>query len=237
MSRLVPLALLVAIAVTVPAILVADGLRLVTGDWYVRAVYEHGGVPEDDLGLSTEQRTALALTGLHSIRPDEKDGLALLDRARLSNGTLAFTSREIRHMSDVRTLLDRLYTLQIAAAVVIAALAVGLAFRPTRRSLVPRALRLGALLTLGLAALVGVLAVVYWPAFSTPFHLAFFGGSSWRFDDTDTLRRLYPDRFWIDTAVVLGVLAVVQAAALWFVAGAWERRTQGRTRLVARTAA
>ena len=82
-----------------------------------------------------------------------------------------------------------------------------------------------------------MLAVVYWPAFSTPFHLAFFGGSSWRFDDTDTLRRLYPDRFWIDTAVVLGVLAVVQAAALWFVAGAWERRTQGRTRLVARTAA
>ncbi len=237
MSRLVPLALLVAIAVTVPAILLADGLRVVTGDWYVRAVYEHGGVPRDDLGLAKEQRTALALTGLHSIRPDERDGLALLRRARLPDGTPAFTAREIRHMSDVRTLLGRLYTLQIAAAVVIAALAVGLAFRPTRRSLVPRALRLGALLTLGLAALVGVLAVVYWPAFSTPFHLAFFGGSSWRFDDTDTLRRLYPDRFWIDTAVVLGVLAVVQAAALWFVAGAWERRTQGRTRLVAKPAA
>ena len=237
MSRLVPLALLVAIAVTVPAILVADGLRVVTGDWYVRAVYEYGGVPRDDLGLSKEQRTALALIGLHSIRPDERDGLALLRRARLPDGTPAFTAREIRHMSDVRTLLGRLYTLQIAAAVVIAALAVGLAFRPTRRSLVPRALRLGALLTLGLAALVGVLAVVYWPAFSTPFHLAFFGGSSWRFDDTDTLRRLYPDRFWIDTAVVLGVLAVVQAAGLWFLAGAWERRTQGRTRLVAKPAA
>jgi integral membrane protein (TIGR01906 family) len=236
MGRLVPLALLVAIAVTVPAILLADGLRVVTGDWYVRAVYEHGGVPQDDLGFSTEQRTALALTGLHSIRPDERDGMELLRRARLADGTPAFTAREIRHMSDVRTLLGRLYTLQIAAVVVIAALAVALAFRPTRRSLVPRALRLGALLTLGLAALIGVLAVVYWPAFSTPFHLAFFGESSWRFDDTDTLRRLYPDRFWIDTAVVLGALALVQAAVLWFVAGAWERRTQGRARLVAKPA-
>jgi len=237
MSRPVPVALIVAIAVTVPVILVADGLRLVTGDWYVRAVYEHGGVPQDDLGLSEKQRTALALTGLHSIRPDEKDGLALLDHARLPDGTLAFTSREIRHMSDVRTLLDRLYTLQIVAAVVTVALAVGLAFRPTRRALVPRAIRLGALLTLGLAALVGILSVVYWPAFSTPFHLLFFGESSWRFADTDTLRRLYPDRFWIDTAVVLGMLAVVQATVLWFLAGAWERRTQGRTRLVAKPAA
>jgi integral membrane protein (TIGR01906 family) len=237
MSRLVPLALLVAIAVTVPAILLADGLRLVTGDWYVGAVYEHGGVPKDDLGLTAEKRTALALTGLHSIRPDAQDGLELLRQARLPDRTPAFTAREIRHMSDVRTLLGRLYTLQIADAIVIAALAVGLAFRPTRRSLVPRALRLGALLTLGLAAVVGVLAVVYWPAFSTPFHLAFFGESSWRFDDTDTLRRLYPDRFWIDTAVVLGVLAVVQAAGLWFLAGAWERRTQGRARLVAKPAA
>jgi integral membrane protein (TIGR01906 family) len=237
MNRLVPLALVVAIAVTVPAILVADGLRVVTGDWYVRAAYEHGGVPKDDLGLTAEQRTTLALTGLHSIRPDEKDGLELLRRARLPGGTPAFTAREIRHLSDVRTLLSRLYTLQVAAAVVIVALGVGLAFRPTRRTLVPRALRLGALLTLGLAALVGVLSVVYWPAFSTPFHLVFFGESSWRFDNADTLRRLYPDRFWIDTAIVLGVLAVVQAAALWFGASVWERRTQGRTRLVAKPAA
>ena len=78
----------------------------------------------------------------------------------------------------------------------------------------PRALRRGALLTLGLAALVAVLVADRLPTFFTPFHPAFFGGSSWRFDDTDTLRRLYPDRFWIDTAIVLGALAVVQASAL-----------------------
>ena len=140
-------------------------------------------------------------------------------------------------MSDVRTLLGRLFTFQIVAGVAILALGVALAFRPTRRRLVPRALRLGALLTLGLAALVGILAVVYWPAFSTPFHLVFFGESSWRFDDTDTLRRLYPDRFWIDTAVVLGAFAVAQAGALWFLARAWERRAQGRPVLAAKSAA
>jgi uncharacterized membrane protein len=140
-------------------------------------------------------------------------------------------------MSDVRTLLGRLYALQVAGAIAIAVLALTLGLRPSRRRLVPRALRIGALLSLGFAAYVGIAAVLYWPAFSTPFHLLFFGESSWRFDDADTLRRLYPDRFWIDTAIVLGLLAVVQAAALWFVARAWERRAQGRTALVAKPAA
>jgi integral membrane protein (TIGR01906 family) len=236
-ERLVVGALTLAITVAVPAILLADGLRLVTGDWYVRAVYEHGGVPKDDLGLTAKQRTSLALTGLHAIRPDEKDGLQLLRRARLPGGQPAFSAREVRHMSDVRTLLGRLYTLQVAGAIVIAVLALTLSFRPSRRRLVPRALRLGALLSLGLAAFVGLASVVYWPAFSTPFHLLFFGGSSWRFDDADTLRRLYPDRFWIDTATVLGLLAVVQAAAMWVLARAWERRAQGRRALVAKPAA
>lgn len=236
MRTLALTALTVAIAAAVPVILVANGLRIVTHDRYVQALYDHGGIPRDDLGLTKAQRTALAVTGLHSIQPDE-DGLDLLHRARLPDGATAFTPREIRHMRDVRTLLGRLYTFQVVGGLAILALGAGLALRPTRRTLVPRALRLGALLTLGLAGLVGVLSIAYWPAFSTPFHLAFFGESSWRFADTDTLRRLYPDRFWIDTAVVLGMLAVVQATALWFVARAWERRAQGRPVLAAKPAA
>jgi integral membrane protein (TIGR01906 family) len=220
-------ALTIAIAVCVPAIFVANGLRLITEDWYVRAVYDHGGVPKDPYGLTKKQRTALALTGLHSIRPDNGDGIELLRRARLPGGAPAFNARELRHMTDVRTLLGHAYVFQFAALATIAALAAALVFAPARRSLVPRALRLGALLTLGLAALVGLLSVVYWPAVSTPFHLTFFGESSWRFEDTDTLRRLYPDRFWIDTAIVLGALAVLQAVVLWLVARMWERRAQG----------
>ena len=230
-------ALTVAIALCVPVLVVANGLRLITADWYVQAVYDHGGVPKDDLGLTKPERTSLALTGLHSIQPDRKDGLELLRRARLPDGRAAFTAREVRHMRDVRTLLGRLYVLQLVAAAGLAALALAFAFHPSRRLLVPRALRLGALLTLALAALVGLASVVYWPAFSTPFHLVFFGESSWRFADTDTLRRLYPDRFWIDTAIVLGALAVVQAAAIWALARVWERRAQGRAALVAKPAA
>ena len=75
-------------------------------------------------------------------------------------------------------------------------------------------LRLGAWLTISLALLVGAVSVFSWGTFSTPFHSLFFEGDSWRFADTDTLRRLYPDRFWVDTAIALSALAVLQALAL-----------------------
>jgi hypothetical protein len=143
-------------------------------------------------------------------------------------------AREIRHMSDVGR-CSGACSFQVVRRRDLA-LGAALAFRPTRRRSCPapsasvpcsrRARRRRRHRSL-----------VYWPAFSTPFHLAFFGESSWRFDDTDTLRRLYPDRFWIDTAVVLGAFAVAQAGALWFLACAWERRAQGRRVLAAKPAA
>ena len=138
MNRLAA-ALIVAIAVCVPAILVANGLRVITGDWYVHAVYDHGGVPKDVYGLTREQRTALALTGLHSIRPDDGEGIELLRQARLPGGAHAFNARELRHMSNVRTLLGRVYLFELAALVTIAALAAGLAFVPARRRMPRRA--------------------------------------------------------------------------------------------------
>lgn len=216
--------LTIAVALVVPVILVVDGLRIATNDEYVRAVYDQGGIPRDTYGFTKEQRTSLALTGLHSILPDERDGIGLLRRARLPGGSPAFNERELAHMTDVRNVLGGAYVFQLAAAAGIVLLAIACGFFLPLPKLVPRALRFGALLTLGLAVLVGVLSVTYYPAFSTPFHDLFFGSSSWRFADGDTLRRLYPDRFWMDTAIVLGVLAVLQAGVLLLLARAWERR-------------
>jgi integral membrane protein (TIGR01906 family) len=224
MTRIVAALLSLAIAVAVPVILVVDGLRAITSAWYVQAVYDHGGVSSDPYGLSPRQRTRLALVGLHSILPQAGEGLQALRAARLPNGKRAFQPREVRHMADVRTLLGRAYSFQLAALAVLAALTLALTFSPSLRTLVPRSLRRGAWLTLGLAAVVALLVVADYGAFSTPFHRLFFTGSSWRFADTDMLRRLYPDRFWMDTAIVVGAVAVGQAAAFLALARLWKRR-------------
>ena len=214
MPRLASTALSLAVALLVPALLVVGGVRIVADDWYVRFLYDHGGVPRDRYGLGDEQRAELALIGLRAILPGDERGIERLRRARLPSGAPAFNARELRHMADVRALVDRAFRFQLAAGAAVVALALLTAPFRRLRAAVPRGLRLGAWLTIALAALVGALSLLSWGSFSTPFHTVFFEGESWRFADTDTLRRLYPDRFWIDTALALGLLAVAQALAL-----------------------
>jgi len=213
-TRVFSAALSLAVALLVPALLVVTSVRLVAGDWYVRFLYDHGGIPADRYGLSSEERARLALVGLRAILPGDDPGLARLRRARLADGSPAFGGREIAHMADVRSLLERAYRFQVLALLaLLTAAAVTFPARRLRRA-IPLGLRLGAWLTIGLALLVGGVSVLSWSSFSTPFHSLFFEGDSWRFADTDTLRRLYPDRFWVDTAIALGALALLQALAL-----------------------
>jgi integral membrane protein (TIGR01906 family) len=223
-ARIATIALSVAVTLAVPAILAVNGLRLVTNDRYVQAVYDHGGVPVDRYGLSDDERQRLALLGLRSIQPSTAEGVDLLREARLPNGDPAFNARELRHMEDVRTAVSRAYRFQVIAAVAIGLLAVLLALLTSMRALVPVALARGAVLTVVVAVGVGILAATSYSSFEEPFHRLFFEGDSWQFEETDTLRRLYPDRFWLDTAVVIGVLAVLQAAVVFGVARFWAHR-------------
>ncbi len=217
MIRLLAASLSLAVALVVPPLLVVTGVRVLAHGWYVRFLYERGGVPADRYGLSGPERARLALVGLEAILPAEEQGLERLRRARLPDGSPAFGGREIAHMADVRSLVASAYRLQVGGGLALLALALAtLPVRRLRRALL-RGLRLGAWLSVGLAALVGALSLLSWGSFSTPFHSLFFEGDSWRFADTDTLRRLYPDRFWVDTAIALGALTVLQALALLLV--------------------
>jgi integral membrane protein (TIGR01906 family) len=227
-ARIATIALSVAVTIAVPAILAVNGLRLVTNDRYVEALYDHGGVPDDSYGLPAGERERLALLGLRSIQPSTEEGIGLLREARLPNGEPAFNARELSHMEDVRTAVARAYRFQVVAAVAIGVLALLLGLLTSLRALVPTALARGAVLTVVLAAVVAIVAATSYSSFEEPFHRLFFEGETWRFEETDTLRRLYPDRFWLDTAVVIGVLAVLQAVVVFFVGRLWARRASGR---------
>ena len=237
MARVATIVLSIAVTLAVPAILVVNGIRLVTNDRYVEAVYDHGGVPDDRYGLPANERERLALVGLRSIQPSTAEGVDLLREARLPNGEPAFNAREVTHMEDVRTAVARAYRFQVIAAVAIGVLALLLGLLTSMRSLVPVALARGAVLTGAIAMVVGIVAATSYSSFEEPFHWLFFEGETWRFEETDTLRRLYPDRFWLDTAVVIGVLAVLQAAVVFVVARLWARRAGVRkpARMRART--
>jgi integral membrane protein (TIGR01906 family) len=213
MDRALSGSLSAAIALSVPVVLVGNALwLLLVGPWIVDVAYAVPGFPDDHGGLDNGQRTELASTGVASVRP-LGDGVDLLREAELPTGQAAFGAAEIRHMADVRTLVAGFLAAWAGG------LAVGLAtaFRLYRRAgsdAVKRALRLGAFATLGAMAAIALFALLAFDAFFEGFHGVFFEGDSWRFEDTATLRRLYPDAFWALAIGAMALLVAAQAGAL-----------------------
>lgn len=206
----------VVVAATVPVLLVTVSLRLVANDWIVWFEYAHGGVPGDRYGMTSEERRRLARLGLDAILPGGA-GIRALEQALLPSGAPAFDEREISHMRDVRRIVVTLFRVQVAAATLLLALSVALVLGRHGRGLL-RAWRAGGALTLAAAATVGLFMLVAWSRFFEDLHGLFFEGSSWRFGETDTLRRLYPDELWMGVAAWISGLTVLLATAI--VAGA-----------------
>ena len=97
------------------------------------------------------------------------------------------------------------------------------------RTVVPWGLLLGSLLTLGIAVLAVPFILLGFDGFLLRFHEVFFSGNSWRFSQTDTLLRLYPEVFWQDTATIAAVIVVAQAIVVALAAGWWLRRLRRKS--------
>ncbi len=214
--------LTIVVAVVVPPLLVANALRALATETFVRTELGREGFPADRYGLPDDERERLALVGLRSIRPGS-EGIVLLERERLPDGSEAFEARELTHMEDVRRIFGVVLRGQL---VVLASLVVvGLAFARTGlRRVVPRGLLAGGLVTLGIAVLAVPFMLLGFDRFFTRFHEVFFEGDSWRFSTSDTLIRLYPEQLWQDVSIIAAVLTVGQAVGLVLLTGWWLRR-------------
>jgi integral membrane protein (TIGR01906 family) len=213
--------LVVLIAVVVPPTLIANAMRILATDTFVRYELGRDGFPADRYGLTEGQREALALLGLRSIEAGS-EGIILLERATLPDGSAAFDERELSHMADVRALFVPIQRGGLVVILAVAALGVALARTRLRRA-VPRGLLAGALGTLAIAVLLVPVILLGFDGFFTRFHEMFFEGDSWRFSSTDTLIRIYPERFWEDVSQLAATITVVQAIVLAPLAWWWLR--------------
>ena len=210
------------IAVSVPSLLIVNAVRVLASDWFVRYELELDGFPSDRYGFTRSERIDLALTGLRSIEPGS-EGIALLERAALPDGSRAFNDRELRHMADVRRLLGRALNAQLAALALILALALA-SSRSTRwRSVVPRGLVIGSLGTLGILVVAVPVVLLGFDGLFLRFHEVFFSGETWRFSTKDTLLRLYPEVFWQHAARLASAIVFLQAIAVALFACFWLR--------------
>jgi integral membrane protein (TIGR01906 family) len=224
--RVLRCAMVSVVACLLPVVLVANAFRLLAAPWYVER--EVSRLEPDRLGLGSSDRVDLATLGLRTIRPGG-EGISALEQATLPDGTHAFGEREVRHMRDVRRLFVPLLHLELGVVLGLAGLAALLARSARWRTLVPRILRAGGIVTLGVGAFLVPFILFGFDRFFVGFHEVFFPDDSWRFADTDTLRRLYPDAFWERVSFHAAALTVMQSVALVCLGWLWLRRIGSRT--------
>ena len=222
-SKLWPRLIQGLLVLALPTFLLTADVRVATGRWFVRWEYGKADFPPDPLGLSTAERTRLAETCVDYLATNAD--LSLLADLRLADGEPAFNTRELRHMADVQAVYSRMILASIVASLVLLGGITALLLSAHTRRQVPAALLKGSLLTLGLLGVVGAYMLLSWGEFFTTFHRIFFEGESWIFPYSDTLIRLFPIRFWIDVAIAIVALLVVELVAVGAAGWMWMRQS------------
>ena len=215
-----------AIAVLVPILLVLLSVRLVLSETYLSLIYQRPGFPEDLYGWETDVRLEYGPYGVNY----------LLNSADISylgdlviDGELAFNQRELSHMEDVKVVTRAaMSVLWISLAIFLLSGGLLAWHRETRFDLL-MGISLGGFYTIGIAVLLLGLVVFAWDFFFESFHSIFFSDGTWQFFRKDTLIRLYPQQFWIDSSIVVGGITIGGAVLCAFLPRWWIGRKRPPT--------
>lgn len=183
------------ISLAVVPVLVVLGLRLMLTPLYIQVEYRLPGFPPDPYGFSQSDRLHWAELSRQYLLNDAP--IAFLGDLRFEDGGAVFNDRELRHMADVKRVVKGALTVGYAALAF--ALVLGLwAWRRGETAFYRHALARGGWLTMAFVGLIVLFSVAAFKVFFVAFHRLFFEGDTWLFNYSDTLIRLFPERFWRD---------------------------------------
>lgn len=200
----------------VPLLLILGSVRLAMTPQFLSFEYHRPDMHEDPYGFTLEDRLRWGPLGIEYLVTDAD--ISLLGNLQFENGNPMFSERELKHMVDVK-IVTRAAFFVLAAALIIVPLSGFYLWRSGHRNVLREAAMRGAVFTLGGIVAVVFGAVVAWDMFFSLFHRLFFADGTWVFYTSDTLIRLYPEKFWFDTALIIG--AVVIGGALAIAGLAW----------------
>lgn len=215
------------IVLAMPIVIVLLSARIMVNRWYPTYEYAKSDFPPDTYGFTQAERLDLALVNidyLNDPRPPDTAINTLMELRIPGTDRLLFTVYEIRHMLDVKRLMDTLWrVLWVVGGLMVVSLIVLLARRETRREGYA-AIFGGGLLTSGLLIVIIAFVLLSWSSFFITFHDVFFPPGTWTFDWSDSLIRLFPDKFWFDAGVLLVGGALVAGLVVTLVGYLFGRR-------------
>lgn len=193
----------VLIPLSIPLILIMGTIRFLLTPVFVRFEYHLPYFPPDRYGFSDEERLRYA-QGARKYLVTEAE-IDVLGDLRFQDGSPLYNDRELRHMEDVKQVLQGAFR-ALYAVIILLILGGVWAWREKKWNVFWKSLARGGILTVFLLVSTLLLAAVGFQTLFVIFHRIFFEGDTWIFRYSDTLIRLFPIVFWRDAFLVLGTL-------------------------------
>ena len=199
------------ISILTPLVLLMTAINLLISPAFAIIEYQMPGFPEDRYGFSQEDRMAFSRYAINYLRNQE--GIEYLGDLTFQDGTPLYNERELSHMLDVKILVQQMIRFWYAALAVIILFGFIWIKRGWQNELW-KGMQRGAYITVGLIAAVLLAVVTSFSSLFTAFHRIFFEGSTWIFEYSDTLIRLFPMRFWQDAFIFVGGFTLLGAGLI-----------------------
>jgi integral membrane protein (TIGR01906 family) len=204
-----PRVLQVLMAIFLPFLLLIAAVRLVATPAFLWLEYFRPGFPGDGYGFSGDDRLTYGSYAVDYL--GNFAGRRYLGDLVQPSGSALFTDAEVSHMADVKNVVLLTYA---AGLLLLVFFVVSYLVLRKRRGAFGRGLFAGSIVTFVLVVGLAILAVLGWDRFFTDFHRIFFSQGNWTFQLSDTLIRLFPGQFWIDSAIVIGVLTLLVSSLI-----------------------
>jgi len=200
------------VILAMPILLLLTFARGLISEGYLRYEYGKADFPPDIYGFTQAERLELALVAIRFLWQEQpaEQAVAMLEAQRLpgSNQPL-YNPYELSHMIDVKHFTEKLWRVYWGSVVLVLG---GLGWLLARRETRPEAFNAllgGGLLTSGLLIGLTSFVLLSWRTFFIQFHELFFEPGTWTFNWSDSLIRLFPDRFWFDAGAIITVSTLV----------------------------
>lgn len=202
-----------------PVVIVLLAVRIILFPMFVSLEYRTPGFPEDRYGFTLEERLRYAdvarkyilsdpaVPSLADQRFPEGQLVPAFSCEFMDDCTLMYNEREVQHMLDVRNTVGS--AMWILGLALLGWLGLGIwSWKAGWSKDYRQALRRGGWLTLIAIGGVILFVLLAFNLIFVYFHQVFFQEGTWTFYYSDTLIRLFPERFWRDAFLVVGALTV-----------------------------
>jgi integral membrane protein (TIGR01906 family) len=201
------------VTLLLPVVIILTAVRILLTPLFLRIEYSLPGFPPDRYGFTMQDRLYWAPYAVDYLLNDA--GIEYLSDLRFLDGSPLYNERELGHMVDVKNVVQAALKAWLAGLAALALLGIWAWFGKWW-SLYLRGLSRGGWLTVAVIGAALVVVVLSFGLIFVAFHNVFFEPGTWTFFYSDTLIRLFPERFWRDVFLWVGAISLAGGLGFGF---------------------